>query len=98
MPAPPLPAGARRPDPVELGRIVRIGLPSGLHMLVEVAFFWLASVLAARLGALPMAAHQLALSLATLTFTVTVGIGNAGSIASAPSWARATGSRPGGPA
>ena len=49
-------------------------------MVVEVAFFSLAGVLAARLGAEPMAAHQLALSLATLTFTVAVGIGNAGSI------------------
>jgi MATE family multidrug resistance protein len=80
LPAPPLPPGARRPDPVELWRIVRVGLPSGLHMLAEVAFFSAAGVLAARLGAEPMAAHQLALSLATLTFTVTVGIGNAGSI------------------
>jgi MATE family multidrug resistance protein len=49
-------------------------------MVVEVAFFSGASVLAARFGAEPMAAHQLALSLATLTFTVAVGIGNAGSI------------------
>jgi MATE family multidrug resistance protein len=79
-PAPPVSPPARRPDPVELWRAVRVGLPAGLHMVVEVAFFSLASVLAARLGAEPMAAHQLALSLATLTFTVAVGIGNAGSI------------------
>jgi MATE family multidrug resistance protein len=78
--APSLPAQARRPDRAELKRAVAVGLPAGLHMLVEVAFFSLASVLAARLGAEPMAAHQLALSLATLTFTVAVGIGNAGSI------------------
>jgi MATE family multidrug resistance protein len=49
-------------------------------MVVEVAFFSVASVLAARLGAEPMAAHQLALSIATFTFSVTLGIGNAGSI------------------
>jgi MATE family multidrug resistance protein len=49
-------------------------------MVVEVAFFAMASVLAARLGAEAMAAHQVALSLATLTFTVAVGIGNAGSV------------------
>lgn len=80
VPAPPVPAEARRPDPAELRRAIRIGLPSGLHMVVEVAFFALASLLAARLGAGPMAAHQLALSLATLTFTVAIGVGNAGSI------------------
>ena len=80
VPATPVPAQARRPDRAELGRAVRIGLPAGLHMVVEVAFFALASLLAARLGAEPMAAHQLALSLATLTFTVAIGIGNAGSI------------------
>ena len=80
LPAPALPPVARRPDRVELGRAVRVGLPTGLHMVAEVAFFSLAGVLAARLGAEPMAAHQLALSLATLTFTVAVGIGNAGSI------------------
>ena len=80
VPAPPVPRQARRPDRTELLRAARVGLPAGLHMVAEVAFFSLASVLAARLGAEPMAAHQLALSLATLTFTVTVGIGNAGSI------------------
>jgi MATE family multidrug resistance protein len=80
LPSPPGPPQARRPDLAELGRAVRIGLPAGLHMLVEVAFFSAAGVLVARLGAVPMAAHQLALSLATLTFTVAVGIGNAGSI------------------
>jgi MATE family multidrug resistance protein len=80
LPAPALAPAARRPDPVELARAVRVGLPAGLHMVVEVAFFSAAGLLAARFGAEPMAAHQLALSLATLTFTVAVGIGNAGSI------------------
>jgi MATE family multidrug resistance protein len=84
VPAPRLSPEARRPDPAELWRAVRVGLPTGLHMVVEVAFFSLAGVLAARLGAEPMAAHQLALSLATLTFTVAVGIGNAGSIRVGP--------------
>jgi MATE family multidrug resistance protein len=80
VPAPPTPRQARRPDRVELLRAVRVGLPTGLHMVAEVAFFSLAGVLAARLGAEPMAAHQLALAIATFTFSVTVGIGNAGSV------------------
>jgi MATE family multidrug resistance protein len=49
-------------------------------MVAEVAFFSLASFLAARLGAVAMASHQVALSVATLTFTVAVGVGAAGSV------------------
>lgn len=69
-----------RPDRRELALALRVGLPSGLHMFAEVAFFNLASLLAGRLGELPLAAHLIALQLASLTFTVAVGIGNAGSV------------------
>jgi MATE family multidrug resistance protein len=80
VPAPPLSAAARRQDRAELLRAARVGLPTGLHMLAEVGFFSLAGFLAARLGAVAMASHQLALSVASLTFTVALGIGNAGSV------------------
>jgi MATE family multidrug resistance protein len=49
-------------------------------MGAEVGIFALVGFLAARLGALPLASHQLAISLASLTFTVAVGFGNAGSV------------------
>jgi multidrug resistance protein, MATE family len=80
LPAPTASPADRRPDRRELLRAATIGLPVGLHMVVEVAFFSMAGFLAARLGAVAMASHQLALSVATLTFTVAVGIGNAGSV------------------
>lgn len=80
VPAAPLPAAARRQDPGALRRAARVGLPTGLHMVVEVAFFSVAGFLAARLGAVAIAAHQLALSIASLTFTVALGVGNAGSV------------------
>jgi MATE family multidrug resistance protein len=80
VPAAPLGPAARRQDAGELRRAARVGLPTGLHMVVEVAFFTLAGFLAARLGAVAIAAHQLALSVASLTFTVAVGVGNAGSV------------------
>ncbi|HET7826445.1 MAG TPA: MATE family efflux transporter [Anaeromyxobacter sp.] len=73
----PVPVGA---DPREIARAVRVGLPVGLHMGAEVGIFALVGFLAARLGAIPLAAHQLAISMASLTFTVAVGIGNAGSV------------------
>jgi MATE family multidrug resistance protein len=80
VPAAPLGAAARRQDAGELRRAARVGLPTGLHMVAEVAFFSLAGFLAARLGAVAIAAHQLALSVASLTFTVALGVGNAGSV------------------
>jgi MATE family multidrug resistance protein len=80
VPAGPLPAAARRQDAATLWHAARVGFPTGLHLFAEVAFFSLASVLAARLGAVSVAAHQVALSVASLTFTVAVGIGQAGSV------------------
>ncbi len=70
----------RRADRGEIARAVRVGLPIGLHMGAEVGIFALVGFLAARLGAVPLAAHQLSLSMASLTFTVAVGFGNAGSV------------------
>lgn len=79
----PLPAGAAIPrgaDRPELVAALRVGVPVGLHMGAEVGIFALVGFLAARLGELPLAAHQLAIAIASLTFTVAVGFGNAGSV------------------
>jgi multidrug resistance protein, MATE family len=79
----PAPAGSRAfapPDLRALRQVLRVGLPAGLHMFAEVSFFALASLLAGRLGPLPLAAHQVALQYASLTFTAAVGLGNAGSV------------------
>lgn len=79
----PLPGGRRLPrraDRRELAAALRVGVPIGLHMGAEVGIFALVGFLAARLGELPVAAHQLAISLASLSFTVAVGFGNAGSV------------------
>jgi MATE family multidrug resistance protein len=70
----------RRPDRAALGQALRVGLPIGLHMAAEVGLFGLAGLLAGRLGAVPLGAHQIALSLATLSFTVAVGVANAAGV------------------
>jgi MATE family multidrug resistance protein len=77
-----VPAGelSRAPVARDLRTAARVGLPIGLHMGAEVLSFALAGFVAGRLGALPLASHQLALSVVTLTFTVAVGFGNAGSV------------------
>ncbi|RKG99152.1 MATE family efflux transporter [Corallococcus sp. CA053C] len=61
-------------------RAFRVGLPIGLHIAAEVGVFALAGVLAARLGPASVGAHQIAISFASLTFTMALGIGNAGSV------------------
>ncbi|MEO8035110.1 MAG: MATE family efflux transporter, partial [Acidobacteriota bacterium] len=58
----------------------RIGLPIGLQMGAEVGIFALVALLAARVGTLQLAAHQVAISLASFTFTVAVGVASAGAV------------------
>ena len=71
---------ARRPLWQEIRLAVRVGAPIGLHMGAEVGLFALVGLLAGRLGAVPMAAHQVAIVLASFSFNAAVGIGNAGSV------------------
>jgi MATE family multidrug resistance protein len=49
-------------------------------MAAEVGVFALAGLLAGRLGPVPLAAHQIALTYGSFTFNAAVGIGNAGSV------------------
>ena len=70
----------RRPVPHEMRLAVKVGAPVGLHMAAEVGLFAMVGILAGRLGAVPMAAHQVAIALASFSFNAAVGIGNAGSV------------------
>jgi MATE family multidrug resistance protein len=49
-------------------------------MGAEVAIFTLVGLLSGRLGAEQMAAHQIALSVSAMSFTIAVGIGTAGGV------------------
>ncbi|WP_342377081.1 MATE family efflux transporter [Myxococcus stipitatus] len=71
---------SRKPVWADLSQAIRIGTPAGLHIAAEIGVFALAGVLAAGLGPASMAAHQIAISFSSLTFTVAVGVGNAGSV------------------
>jgi len=77
----PAPAGAARlPRLADLQKAAQVGLPVGMQMGAEVGVFALAGLLAGRFGGEALAAHQVAISLASLTFCVAVGIGAAGSV------------------
>jgi MATE family multidrug resistance protein len=74
-------AGSRRlPRLADLQKAAQVGLPVGLQMGAEVGVFALAGLLAGRFGENSLAAHQVAISLASLTFCVAVGVGSAGSV------------------
>ncbi|NJL01633.1 MAG: MATE family efflux transporter [Spirulinaceae cyanobacterium RM2_2_10] len=55
-------------------RIMQIGLPSAVLFAVETALFTGATYLVGSLGTVPLAAHQIALQTAAMTFMVPVGI------------------------
>jgi MATE family multidrug resistance protein len=57
--------------------VFETGLPGGLQMLVEVAIFAFVTALIGRLGAETLAAHQMTLNLASMTFMVPMGLSHA---------------------
>jgi MATE family multidrug resistance protein len=57
--------------------VAALGIPGGAAMAVEVAVFSLVTALVGRLGAETLAAHQLTLNLASLTFMVPMGLSHA---------------------
>jgi MATE family, multidrug efflux pump len=80
VPLPRRPADLHRRLRDDERRILRVGVPIGLHFGAEVGVFALAGFLAGRLGAESLAAHQIALTYSSVTFTFALGIGNAGSV------------------
>jgi len=57
--------------------VIHLGIPSSVHMLLEVGVFSLATALSAHFTAQALAAHQIVLTTASLTFMVTLGIASA---------------------
>jgi MATE family multidrug resistance protein len=65
---------------VPLRSLLRLGLPIGLTVLAEVGAFTVAGILAGRIGPETAAGHQVAISVASLTFTASMAIGDATSV------------------
>lgn len=61
-------------------RILSIGLPSGFQYFFEVGAFSFAVIMVGWLGTKPLAAHQIAINLASISFMVVLGISSAGGI------------------
>ena len=69
-----------RPDWEMLARVFRLGLPIGVTGLSEVGLFAASAVMMGWLGTMPLAAHGIALQLASITFMIHLGISNVATI------------------
>ncbi|MFO7286195.1 MAG: MATE family efflux transporter [Gammaproteobacteria bacterium] len=67
-------------EPVPILRMLRLGAPIGAQMMFEFGAFALVALLMGRLGVVQVAAHQVAINLASLAFMVPVGIGSAAAV------------------
>ncbi len=69
-------------------KIIAIGLPSGMQYFFEVGAFASAAIMIGWFGKDQLAAHQIALNLASITYMIATGISAAGSIAVGDAWGR----------
>jgi MATE family multidrug resistance protein len=63
-----------------LGRMFHLGLPIGIQTALEFTAFGAVGLMMGRLGTIPVAAHQVAINLASLTFMVPLGVGQAAAV------------------
>ncbi len=61
-------------------RILKIGVPGGVQYILETATFSLAAIMMGWISTQALAAHQIAINLASITFMVALGISTAGAI------------------
>ena len=69
-----------RSDLQMLGRVFQLGWPIGLTMLSESGLFALSALMMGWLGTIPLAAHGIAVQLASITFMVHLGLSNVATI------------------
>lgn len=69
-----------RPDWDMMARVFRLGVPIGLTNLSEVGLFSASAVMMGWLGAVPLAAHGIAINVASITFMVHLGLSNVATI------------------
>ena len=69
-----------RPDWPQIGRLLAVGAPVAITIVAEAGLFSAAAFLMGRIGALELAAHTLALNIASLAFQVPFGLAQAATI------------------
>ncbi len=71
------PCWLRMPSAARMRDLLGLGVPSGSQLVVEVGAFAFCGVMMGWLGASPLAAHQIALTCASMTFMLPLGLGMA---------------------
>lgn len=61
-------------------RLLALGIPGGAQLIFETSAFAFAAVMVGWLGSKPLAAHQIAINLASISFMVAIGLSSAGAI------------------
>ncbi|MBT9492139.1 MAG: MATE family efflux transporter [Paucibacter sp.] len=69
--------GLQRPDWTAIKALLKLGVPMGGSILIEVSGFTFMAIFIARLGATPVAGHQLAVNLISLMFMLPLALANA---------------------
>jgi MATE family multidrug resistance protein len=63
-----------------LNKMLHIGLPAGAQFIFEAAAFGFSAIMMGWIGTAPLAAHQIAINLATISYMTTSGLGAAATI------------------
>ena len=71
---------ALRPDPEIMAKVFRLGLPIGLTSLAEGGLFAASAVMMGWIGELELAAHGIAIQLASVMFMVHIGLSQAATV------------------
>ncbi len=71
--------GIGRPSAKSLGALLRLGVPMGLSILIEVTGFTFMSFFVSRTGANAVAGHQIAVNMVSMMFMLPLAIANASS-------------------
>jgi len=69
--------GLHPPQAASLKALLRLGVPMGLAILIEVTGFAFMAIFISRLGETPVAGHQIAANLVALLFMMPLGLSNA---------------------
>jgi len=70
----------RRLEFYRLRQLVALGFPAAIQVTLEVGVFAVVTALAGRLEPVILAAHQIVLNIASVTFMVPLGVGSAGAV------------------
>lgn len=69
-----------KPDLTVIRNIIKVGIPSGFQYIFEGGAFLFGAIMVGWLGTIPLAAHQIALNLASMTYLAATGISTAAAI------------------